>query len=186
MRSDVHTTARAEASSPSNARRSGHGSASHRSRAPFERSASKTGCEIARRRLTSPSARRWSRSAVRSARRIRCCVRQRRVRSCKCAIRLRAGDRDHRLLGEGLQQFDLAVGEAAASRGSPMASAPIATSSRSSGIANADLRSERRRAGCKSRFRRQIIDMDRSAGPGSPGHSDRCRASARIGNIAAT
>ena len=33
------------------------------------------------------------------------------VRSCNCAIRLGAGDRDHRLLGEGLQQFDLAIGE---------------------------------------------------------------------------
>ena len=51
------------------------------------------------------------------------------------AIRLRAGDRDHRLLGEGFQQFDLAVGEAAGFQAVSVIG-PIAASSRISGSDN--------------------------------------------------
>ena len=48
----------------------------------------------------------------------------------------RAGDGDHRLLGEGPQQRDLAVGEATPVATLLIAKAPIAMSSRSSGIAS--------------------------------------------------
>ena len=56
------------------------------------------------------------------------------------AIRLGAADRDHRLLGEGLQQFDLAVGEAAGGRRSNGDRAHAHCPSRISGIAIVDLR----------------------------------------------
>ena len=49
------------------------------------------------------------------------------------AIRLGAGDRDHRLLGEGLQQFDLTVGEATL-LAAAMAIAPMTASPRSIGV----------------------------------------------------
>ena len=62
-----------------------------------------------------------------------------RVRCLQFAIGLGARDGDDRLLGKGLQQCDLAVGEAADLSHSSATTAPIAAPSRNSGNDICDL-----------------------------------------------
>ena len=82
------------------------------------------------------------------------------VRWLHCAIRLGAADRDHRLLGEGLQQFNLAVGEAAALAAAKSERPDDARHHASTGSTSDDFAVMPRMAGFSPGSAVQITDVD--------------------------
>src|SRR5207302_3522707 len=74
-------------------------------------------------------------------------------------VRLGAGDGDHRLLGEGLQQLDLAVGEAAALSASKSERADRGAAAYQRDR-NARLDRQAPHGGMEPRFRLEMIDAE--------------------------